>query len=225
MSFIQSTYQALRPQPSAINVKADGAIVGQVQRFKTRGDGSCAFHALLGTPNRARVYQCDADKERAIFAVDLQKQYDKKKLSPSIREELKDIFLHFDQAPAEMKVNPKLITKWSEQLHFYNEVTKFRGISRKVKEEIRKGIIDSFIEVSFPHYLKHIVNKKSYISPNELCALAETRNKVVNLFTKMRNEGVSGMPEQFNSKGRDQVTIFLSDTGLHYERARFGFYE
>lgn len=206
-------------QPEPVKVVSEGTDIGKVHRFRTVGDGSCGFHALLGKDRGNGVYRCKAGKERAIFAVEIRKQKDNAELSQSIREELKDIFLHQERAPVEMKYDSNLDYDWDQQLKLYKDIRADKNIMASVKNEILDDIVGRFIDSSIGHYLKHVINTESPITPDELCALAETKGKVVNLFTKMQNEGSSGLPEQLNPGGHEPVTIFLSDTDNHYERA------
>jgi hypothetical protein len=222
---IESVFSRSSPLPS-IDVVFNKSILGSVYRYPTIGDGSCAFHALLGTEDSNGKYRTDAGKERAIFAVEIRKQYDAGELSLQIKNEMKDIFLHFDRAPEEMKFNPSIQSEWQSQLELYNDILNDPTSNSDVKQEILSSIVDRFINDAIAPYLDHLVNTESSVTPNELMALAETKNKTVHLFTKMRNEGqfgvdVSGRAEKFNQGASDPINIFLSDTGYHYERARY----
>lgn len=73
----------------------------EVMRFETVGDGSCAFHALLGEPVEG-VYTCNAEEKREIFCNFL-KNYKNGEEHPYINTVLKEYLVDAEGVPQNFK--------------------------------------------------------------------------------------------------------------------------
>lgn len=167
----------------------------------TVGDGSCAFHALLGTFKNGKWRCEDVKNKRQEFCTWLQNLHDQDQLPPSINTLLHDYFNHPQTAPASFK----------------NLV--------KNKYEEHKGNPEAFIKDKevFKCYLSHLVKVGTYLDQTELEAAALCFNKKVYLYQPgwfNDRDKVTCLERPFNEDSNGPEVCIWYNGYNHYEKAK-----
>lgn len=171
-----------------------------LQIDQTVADGSCAFHALLGTFKNGKWRCEDVQAKRKEFCVWLQDLHDNDQLPECINLLLHDYFNYPQTTPPSFKA---LV---------------------KDKYEEHKGNPDAFVKDPdvFKAYLKHLVKTSTYLDQTELEALALCFNKKIYLYQpgwfNDRDKVTCSEPINKDCNG-PEVCIWYNGVN-HYERAK-----
>ena len=139
--------------------------------YETLGDGSCAFHALLGTPNVKGVYQCDTDEARYDFVQWLTGLYDSKRTPLTIKLVLASYFLEFDQAPQDFKTDEVIALHkhlWAMRKQLEQRFNGQKLVTEQ--DKIEKIFCES--PTVFSAYSIHLLNPNTQLLQEELITLA-----------------------------------------------------
>ncbi len=131
-----------------------------IERHPTVADGSCAFHALLGKEKDGVISCPDVETKRQEFCQWLRDKKQEGKLPESIKNVLRDYFLHWEFVPDGVK----------GRVDFKGLPADFNRLSSKEKEDR----IEAFTDQVFEPYLAELQKKESYLLQPELQALAES---------------------------------------------------
>lgn len=177
--------------------------------YETSSDGSCAFHALLGQPNLDNIYTCDARKNREIFCAWLNKHFFANTLPVAIKTTLEDYFLNFTIAPSFFK---------NAVRDSYNKY--YNGYLSISKEEQDKRVEDFIRDPHvFKSYIDHLKKIDTYISQDELFALAECFNIELTLYQPdWSNKDKYGQISQ-NVKDSKSEKVHILYKNNHFARA------
>lgn len=187
-------------------------------KFDTIGDGSCAFHALVGKPDDNGFYRCDAAEARATFCKYLQEAYDKGCLSEQIYIRWDDYFNV--EMPTALKkaltiVQKNKKSKRKKTINLYDNYKKdLSTLSNKEKDErYEKLIKDPRV---FKGYLNYLKNTSVDLYLEELFVAAECFDKQLNLFFYQ-----NGLQKaEHNPSGKELISIYHIDGECkHYSRA------
>lgn len=201
-----------------------GLVNRELNRFNTVGDGSCAFHALLGNPVN-NVYSCDATDARKKFCDYLVKAFKEKNLPKNIQNVLDDYFLHPEDAPEEFIKSLKMPHPKTKKIVDFLEVYRkdYKKLSIEKQEERKQKFKES--PRVFHAYLSYIKKNNVYLLQDELEAAAECFNKRVRLFQKgWGNDNLNLGEEVLNKDGAEEVCIYYTGQNgrmkKHFERAQ-----
>jgi hypothetical protein len=180
----------------------------EVDRLPTKGDGSCAFHALLGEFDGQFV--CNAVKMRKQFCDGLVAMFNRtegERMLPSIRVALDNIYSYPEYVDASLYENIKDIIESYKN----NDILS------------SQGRLDAFAydERVFTAYTNHLRKIGTYLDQEELNAAAIVFKKRVRLFQRgwFKSDKDKLTETVLNPNGRDEICIYYTPQGRHYERA------
>lgn len=194
----------------------------EVITLKTIGDGSCAFHALLGKPIDG-FYRVDAIKAREQFCAYLKNAFNEKKLPRTINTALDDYFSQPDQAPEFKKALVVTVGKDKDKKtidllkRYKNDYENLDFAEQDKQKKAFKA--DPLV---FETYLNYLKKNSTYLLQDELIAVAEFYNKRIRLFQREwgddNNKNTLGQGI-LNAKGAEEIAIYYRAGTKHYERA------
>jgi len=185
-----------------------GRVVGDLWVYDTRGDGACAFHALLGSVDTTYICK-DHEAKRAHFCVWLSER--KADLPEGIKNVIEDHFFHYEHAPGYFKT--PAVSQIRE--------TMYRELQTKTEQTDREAIVSAFIqdETVFTAYLKNLSHPTTFLLQEELIACAECFGLKLELFQPgwMNDSGVL-RHETFNADAERGVHVYYNGSN-HFCRA------
>ncbi len=189
-------------------------VKGEMQVLDTVGEGSCAFHALLGKYNsKLGKFECKDHKEvRKEFAQHLEKGFEKGNIPKSIESDMQSWCRDpgYANIPTEVKNAPELKGQWDLLKQLINLKMGDSVLFRNTVNDMMKS------KVFQNNYLNHIIEPKSSMSIGELQAAADWKKIPVRINEDHRSMGVL-RPD--HAKVDNEIEIIISDH--HFSRANF----
>ena len=200
--------RSTRPYPK--DVEAGVTAVFDVQggmliSYKTRDEGSCGFHAILGNPQNGQ-FICNAQEERNAICDRLLKGEQREQLEIS----LTNIFINFQFAPSDYRSAVK---------RYYDEYHEgYRSLSNdEQKARLAAFIRDPRVINSFVYKLRDI---KVFLDQPELITVALMSKKRLVLWQQgWYNDKDKMVRSDIHGSEGEIVHVLFSHA--HYERARF----
>lgn len=196
--------------PRAIVEMADG--VSCLAIYKTKGDGSCGFYALLGEPVRGTYICPDIAKIRQDFCNYLREKRSSGELPKQIESVLEDQFINFHLAPSSFQNATRSIR---DSLYDSYEESDF-ATQDALKETF---LADDDV---FEAYLTHLADPHTYLLQTELEAVAVWKNLAIRLSQPGFGYDRGGTYYHMINEGPDRPIVDIYYNGFnHYERGQF----
>jgi hypothetical protein len=187
-----------------------------LKAYRTQADGSCAFHAILGT-NQNGTWKTDAKEARKIFCDWIKSR---RPLRHKIRSVLDSYYDDRNQAPSYFTRNTASIYARHQKP---TDKLPDEPIARAKEIQRRENIKEAF--VSNPEvlrvYLENMMNTGTFLLQDELMAVGECFGKNVILYQPswgINAAPACSEPDAFVD-GSDTVLIWFDPAKRHYERA------
>jgi hypothetical protein len=200
--------------------------------YRTRADGACGFHALLGESVNG-VFQTDERIARKKFCDWIRSKWERNKLPTEIRITLNGYFLNFETfAHPGFRENPGVIERYSHHHKDYD------GLTNDQQDQRKEDFISD--EIVFEAYLNNLQDTSVYLLQDELTMAGECFGKQIFLhqpdwdeevgrertaYTKIESHILEPLPlktdnplETDNPSKKEIVHIWYNGYN-HYERA------
>ena len=176
-----------------------------LRRYRTNGNGSCGFHALIGVAQNGE-YSCDAGPIRQNFCNWIRGQ---NQLPEQINRVLTDYFCHYNVAPGGFKT--------AEVNQIYNQL---RAGYDQLTVDVKDQRINQFVNNPLVQnaYLVNMSNVVLYILQDELEAAAIRFGITVDLYQPGWGNDPTIGHEVLNDGQANRVSIWYNGVN-HYERA------
>lgn len=149
---------------------------GTITVHPTVGDGSCGIHALVGSPDKSKVYRSNATEKRFEFCLWLRACFEAKALPNHIEDVLRDFFLVPAATPKE--ISAKLGTELATFASLKETFASLPEEERNVKQErILHDLIYPPKVFDIPNvftaYYDYLQKESTYLLQEELVAAAQ----------------------------------------------------
>lgn len=183
--------------------------------FKTKGDGSCGIHALLGS-YRSKSFSLENVRKKRIEISNFLKDAFKIGTIPEYFEKaMIDYVKYPNQAPSEIKKILKQ-KKIAESSHLIQELMYNRETTEVADECARELIRNLSVQEA---YLKHLRNKSSYLSSDEVGAIALLSEKNLRVYQGDKKAYSAGESNYYHAGDNCEIVEIYLDEARHFERA------
>lgn len=185
--------------------------------FDTTGDGSCGIHALLGTYNEElnAFHLKNVTKKRISISNSLKRAFQANNIPKYFEKAMIDYIKYPLRAPnqiLDVLNQPEVIESACliQELLHNRETTDLANIC--ARELINNPLIQEA-------YLKHLRDRSSYLSSDELGAIAIASGKNLRVYQGDKNVSAAGEADYYHAGNNCETIEIYLDEAQHFERA------